>query len=126
MVEPAPKFRRLSVQQVNDVTVVRPVDTELIGHVVTQELGEELIRLVEQDKSNRTRPIRILLDLSTVRILSSSMLNGLLKLNNAVWRQGGKLVLSSLRPEIQQIMTISHLGGLFHIKPGEAEGLAAF
>ena len=70
MVEPVPKFQRLSVQQVRDVTVVRPVDTELTGHVVTQELGEELIRLVEQDKATR-----ILFDLSSVRTLSSSMLN---------------------------------------------------
>ena len=116
---PAP--RRLQVNQVNDVTVVRFVDRKILDEANIQELGQEMFRLVEEDHRQK-----LLLNFSTVEFLSSAALGKLITLHKKVKDHGGKLKLTNIRPEIYEVFAITKLNKLFDIKDEEADGLASF
>ena len=113
--------RRLQVSEVGDVTVVRFVDRKILDEANIQELGQELFRLIEEDRRKN-----ILLNFSSVEFLSSAALGKLITLDKKVKAHSGKLKLSNIRPEIYEVFAITKLNKLFDIKDDEADGLAAF
>jgi len=115
------QFRRLTVSDVGDVTVVRFVDRKILDELNIQELGQELFQLVEED--NKTR---LLLNFQQVEFLSSAALGKLITLDKKVKAHGGKMKLSNIRPEIYEVFAITKLNKLFDIKDDEADALAAF
>jgi anti-sigma B factor antagonist len=115
------QYRRLTVSDVGDVTVVRFVDRKILDELNIQELGQELFQLVEED--NKTR---LLLNFQHVEFLSSAALGKLITLDKKVKAHGGKMKLSNIRPEIYEVFAITKLNKLFDIKEDEADALAAF
>jgi anti-anti-sigma factor len=115
------QYRRLTVSEVGDVTVVRFVDRKILDELNIQELGQELFQLVEED--NKTR---LLLNFQQVEFLSSAALGKLITLDKKVKAHGGKMKLSNIRPEIYEVFAITKLNKLFDIKEDEADALAAF
>jgi anti-sigma B factor antagonist len=115
------QFRRLTVSDVGDVTVVRFVDRKILDELNIQELGQELFQLVEEE--NKTR---LLLNFHQVEFLSSAALGKLITLDKKVKAHGGKMKLSNIRPEIYEVFAITKLNKLFDIKDDEADALAAF
>ena len=115
------EYRRLAVNEVGDVTVVRFRDQKILDDLNIQELGRELSRLVEVE--NRKR---LLLNFSAVEFLSSAALGKLITLDKKVKAAGGTLKLSNIQPEIYEVFAITKLNRLFEIKDDEAEALAAF
>jgi anti-sigma B factor antagonist len=115
------QFRRLSVSDVGDVSVVRFVDRKILDELNIQELGQELFQLVEEE--NKTR---LLLNFQQVEFLSSAALGKLITLDKKVKAHGGKMKLSNIRPEIYEVFAITKLNKLFDIKEDEADALAAF
>jgi anti-sigma B factor antagonist len=115
------QFRRLTVSDVGDVTVVRFVDRKILDELNIQELGQELFQLVEEE--NKTR---LLLNFHQVEFLSSAALGKLITLDKKVKAHGGKMKLSNIRPEIYEVFAITKLNKLFDIKEDEADALAAF
>ena len=113
--------RRLEVQEVGDVTVVRFVDRKILDEANIQELGKELFQLVEEE--NRQK---LLLNFSSVEFLSSAALGKLITLDKKVKAASGKLKFSNIRPEIFEVFAITKLNKLFDIKEDEADALAAF
>jgi anti-sigma B factor antagonist len=116
-----PVHRRVEVSEIGDVTVVRFVDRKILDTANIQELGDELSSLVESD--NRKS---LLLNFSRVEFLSSAALNKLILLDRAVKKQGGRLKLCSLRPEIQEVFVITRLNQIFDIYDEESDALASF
>ena len=114
-------YRHLDVNQVGNVTVVRFRDHKIVEDINIQELGQELFRLVEQD-----RRVKLLLNFSTVDFLSSSALGKLISLDKKVKAHGGTLKLSNISAEIYEVFAITKLTRLFDIKEDEADALAAF
>jgi anti-sigma B factor antagonist len=114
-------YRRLDVNQVGDVTVVRFRDHKIIEDVNIQELGQEMFRLVETDGRQR-----VLLDFSSVDFLSSAALGKLITLDKKMKAHGGVLKLSNIRSEIYEVFAITKLNRLFDIRRDEADALAAF
>ena len=114
-------YRRLDVNEVGDVTVVRFRDQKIIEDINIQELGQEMFRLVEEDKREK-----LLLNFSSVDFLSSAALGKLITLDKKVKAHGGVLKLSNIRPEIFEVFTITKLDRLFDIKDDEADALADF
>ena len=114
-------YRRLDVNEVGDVTVVRFRDQKIIEDINIQELGQELFRLVEAD--NRRK---VLLNFSSVDFLSSAALGKLITLDKKMKGHGGLLKLSNIRPEIYEVFAITKLNRLFDIRDDEADALAAF
>ena len=115
------QYRRLTVSEVGDVTVVRFVDRKILDELNIQELGQEMFQLVEEDKK-----ARLLLNFQQVEFLSSAALGKLITLDKKVKAQGGKMKLSNIRPEIYEVFAITKLNKLFDIKEDEADALAAF
>ncbi len=114
-------YRRLDVNEVGEVTVVRFRDQKIIEDINIQELGHEMFRLVEVE--NRQK---LLLNFSSVDFLSSAALGKLITLDKKVKSHGGTLKLSNIRPEIYEVFAITKLNRLFDIKDDEADALAAF
>lgn len=113
--------RRVALSEDGNVTVVRFVDRKIIDAANIQEMGDELFALLDQD--NRKQ---LLLSFANVEFLSSAALNKLIVLDRKVKAAGGKLTLSNLRPEIQEVFAITRLNQLFDIKPNEADALKTF
>jgi anti-sigma B factor antagonist len=114
-------YRRLDVNEVGDVTVVRFRDHKIIEDINIQELGQEMFRLVETDGRHR-----LLLDFSTVDFLSSAALGKLITLDKKMKAHGGVLKLANIRAEIYEVFAITKLNRLFDIRKDEADALAAF
>jgi anti-sigma B factor antagonist len=115
------QYRRLTVSDVGDVSVVRFVDRKILDELNIQELGQELFQLVEEDNKSR-----LLLNFQHVEFLSSAALGKLITLDKKVKAHGGKMKLSNIRPEIYEVFAITKLNKLFDIKDDEADALAAF
>jgi len=113
--------RRLETTEVGDVTVVRFVDRKILDESNIQQLGNELFRLVEEEKKTK-----LLLNFSNVEFLSSGALGKLITLDKKVKAHDGVLKLSNIRPEIYEVFAITKLNKLFDIKDDEAAALAAF
>jgi anti-sigma B factor antagonist len=115
------QYRRLTMSDVGDVTVVRFVDRKILDELNIQELGQELFQLVEEDHKTR-----LLLNFQQVEFLSSAALGKLITLDKKVKAHGGKMKFSNIRPEIYEVFAITKLNKLFDIKDDEADALAAF
>ena len=114
-------YRRLDVNEVGDVTVVRFRDHKIVEDINIQELGREMFRLIEVDSRDK-----LLLNFSSVDFLSSAALGKLITLDKKMKAHGGALKLSNIRPEIYEVFAITKLNRLFDIKDDEADALAAF
>ena len=112
-------LRRLEVAESAQVSVVRFKDQKIIDPEAIQELGDELFTLV--DKDNRSK---IVLNFANVEFLSSAALGKLITFEKKAKRNGAKLILSNIAPEIYQVFTITNLDKLFTIKDNEADALA--
>ena len=115
------EYRRIEVTKVGDVTVVNFVDGEIRGELSIEQLGQELLQLVEQD--HRTE---ILLNFSNIDFLSSAALVKLITLHKTIKSRGGQLKLSNIRPEFYEVFAITKLNSLFDIKDNQEDALAAF
>ena len=114
-------YRRLDVNEVGDVTVVRFRDHKIVEDINIQQLGQEMFRLIEVDSRDK-----LLLNFSSVDFLSSAALGKLITLDKKMKAHGGTLKLSNIRAEIYEVFAITKLNRLFDIKDDEADALAAF
>jgi anti-sigma B factor antagonist len=114
-------YRRLEVNEVGDVTVVRFRDHKIVEDINIQQLGQEMFQLVEVDNRDK-----LLLNFSAVDFLSSAALGKLITLDKKMKAHGGALKLSNIRPEIYEVFAITKLNRLFDIKDDEADALTAF
>jgi anti-sigma B factor antagonist len=112
-------LRRLEVSESAQISVVRFKDQKIIDPEAIQELGDELFILVES--SNRPK---IILNFANVEFLSSAALGKLITFEKKVKKNGSKLILTDIAPEIFQVFTITNLDKLFTIKDSEADALA--
>jgi anti-anti-sigma factor len=113
--------RRIDAEDIGDVTVVNFVDRKLLDDRVTQIVGKQVIRLV--DEVGRRK---LLLNFHDVEYVSSTALGMLITLQKKVQAAGGKLVLCEIDPQIYEVFEITKLDRFFDIAGTEAEGLIAF
>lgn len=114
-------YRRITVQDVNGVTVVHFRDRKIIEDDPIQKIGQELFSLVETE--GRTT---ILLSFSGVDFVSSAIFGKFITLDKKLKACGGRLKFSDVRPEIYEVFAIMKLNHLFDIKADEADAIAAF
>jgi anti-sigma B factor antagonist len=113
--------RRLDINDVGDVSVVRFRDKMIMEEPGIQEIGRELFDLIECD--NRKK---VLLDFSRVSFMSSAALGKLVTLYKKSHVNGSDLKLCGIRPEIVDIFAVTRLDRLFDIRGSESDGLGAF
>ncbi len=113
-------YRHLDVSEVGDVTVVRFRDRKIVEEIEIQEIGRELLDLVEVDGRQK-----LLLNFQAVEFLSSAALSQLIKLHKKIEGRG-VLKLSNIRPDLFEVFKMTKLVRVFDIKDEEADALASF
>ncbi len=114
-------FQQIQTSDVQGITVARFHSHKIIDDGQIQQMGSELLSLVE-DQSCRA----LLLNFEGVNFLSSAALGKLIKLDKTVKNAGGKLKLCCIRPEIHEVFSITKLDRQFDIKETQEDAIAAF
>src|SRR6184192_3869123 len=96
--QPAPRRRRLEVEDVGDITVVNFVDKKILDEQNIQMIGDDLFRLV--DELGRRK---LLINFSNVEFMSSAALGKLIRLHQRLNQVGGKLILCGISKSILEI-----------------------
>ena len=113
--------RRLDIEEVNDVTVVKFVDKKILDEGNIQIIGNQLFGLVDEDHRGK-----IVLDFSNVEYLSSAALGKLITMDKKVKAAKGKLRLCTIRADILEVFKITRLDKLFVIFPSQEKALEGF
>lgn len=111
----------LTITQSGGVNIVKFADRRILEELSITEIGEELSRLIHASSE-----IKLLVSFVDVEHLSSAALGMLIKLNNEVQEQAGKLKLSDITPQIYEVFKITRLNKLFDIYDTKEEALASF
>ena len=113
--------RRLQVEQIGDVTVVRFTSCNVLDEATAHLVGRELFELVEEDGHRQ-----MLLNLAAVEFLTSTALGKLVTLHKKLRSRGGKLKICGVPPKIRVVFQITKLDTVFDLFEDEAAGLIAF
>jgi anti-sigma B factor antagonist len=113
--------RRLVVAKIGELAVVRFTDSRIVDSGNIEEMGEEMLSLVEQDHMKH-----VLLNFDGVDFLSSAALNKLILLDRKIKGVGGILRLCELKADIREVFVITRLDRVFDIRKTLADGLKAF
>lgn len=113
--------KHFELRETGDVTVVTLTDEKIFNYQQIQDLGKQLLRLV--DEENRTK---ILIDFSRVQFMSSPMFSKLITLRVKINGRHGCLVLCGLIPGIYEVFGITGLNRHFDICETETDSLRLF
>lgn len=113
--------RRIDVVKIGELATVRFKDKKIVDSANIEEMGAELMSLVDKDHMKH-----ILLIFEGVDFMSSAALNKLILMDKKVKQVGGILRLCSLKAEIMEVFTITRLNRVFDIRKTESEALKAF
>ncbi len=111
MVRPAPA-PLWEVHSHGEDTVVRFTGCDRLDEYNSEDVGRQLLRLVEE-----TPGPRLVLDLAGIRYLTSTALGKLVSLNRKVRSAGGSLSLSNLCPAVEEVLVVTRLDTLFEVGP---------
>jgi anti-sigma B factor antagonist len=113
--------QHLRVEIITGVTLVSIVDNDLLAEEVIMEVGEQLIRLVEEQGETK-----LVISFRDVRYMSSAMVGQLVKLHKKVVKVGGRMILCGFSPTLREVFRISHLDKLLEIQENEQVALDKF
>ena len=111
----------LLITQLGDVTLVNFRNASILDGPTVEAIGEELYDLVDNQAQRK-----ILLDFSSVRFLSSSMLGVLISMQKKTKSIKGRMVLAGLRPKLREVFKITGMNKLFEFAENESEALSGF
>jgi len=112
--------RYFTVETVGDVAVVRFLEPKIVSEEATQEVGEQLYRLVEGE--GRTR---LVLDFTGVQFLFSPALGKLINLKKKVAKAGGQMKFCSVAEHLAETFRITRLDRVFEFEPDVASAIEA-
>lgn len=110
----------MSVKQLGGVTIVEFLDRRLIDTARIEALGQRVSELVEKADA-----IKLVLNFEKVEYLSSTMLNVLIGIDNAIKRKQGKLALANLHPELQKVFALMKLNKVMKICKSTDDAISA-
>lgn len=113
--------RRINVSSQGPVTVARIVDKKILDESAIQEMGSEILNLIEHDGRRS-----LALDFSHVEYLSSAALGKLITLDRKMKGHKGRMTLCSIRPEILEVFQITKLTKVFDIRKDVADAVSSF
>jgi len=100
----------LSVRHSGAITIIEFLDRRLIDAVQIERIGERILELV-----NSAAIPKVVLDFNKVEYLSSTALNVLIRVENAIDLKKGELRLSSLDPDLRKVFTLMKLDKVMKI-----------
>src|SRR4030042_1682464 len=101
---------RISVEYVENATVVTFVDEKILEEMDIQSLKESIMSVVEEGGR-----INLILDFCNVRFLSSAVLGLLMRISKKVYEQEGNLKLCNISSRLYEIFKITRLNKIFDI-----------
>jgi len=101
---------RMSVEYVENATVVAFTDEKILEEVDVRAVRESIEAIIEQAGS-----IHLVLDFRHVKFLSSAVLGLLIRISKRIHEQGGQLRLCSIHPGIYEVFKITRLTNVFDI-----------
>jgi len=101
---------RISVQYVDDATVVAFTDERILEETDVRALRASIEAVIEQ-----ARGIRLVLDFRHVKFLSSAVLGLLIRISKRIYEQGGELRLCNIYAGIYEVFKITRLTSVFEI-----------
>ena len=115
------KDRRIDIEEVGAVTVVRLLEKKILDEANIEALGQELYALVDKDGRRK-----VVLDFKAVEYLSSAALGKLVSLEKKMNLAKGKLVLCNIRKDIYEVFKLLQLGKVLTICSDLDEALGKF
>ncbi|MEJ5260473.1 MAG: STAS domain-containing protein [Anaerohalosphaeraceae bacterium] len=113
------KSPNMTVEYVGqDVIVATLVDEKILEESQIQALESSFLPLIEENQ-----PIKLVVDFSQVRFLTSSVLGLLIRLSKKIYEAEGILRLCGIQPKIYEIFKITRLDKVFDIYPTRQEAL---
>jgi anti-sigma B factor antagonist len=109
---------RITVSEKNGANIVRFRDAKILEDRVIQQLGAELVGLVQ----GQSEP-KLVLDFTGVKYLSSAALGKLITLRRKVEQAGGKLRLCEIDSEAMDVFRIAKLDDYFEIHRDQRSAL---
>jgi anti-sigma B factor antagonist len=110
----------MAVRQLGSITVIDFRDRRLIDTARIEALGEQIGEIIAN-----TPAIKLLISFEKVEYLSSTMLNVLIGIDNAIKRKQGKLALANLQPELQKVFTLMKLNKVMKICKSTDDAISA-
>jgi anti-sigma B factor antagonist len=98
------KDRRIDIEEVGAVTVVRLLEKKILDEANIDALGQELYALVDKDGRRK-----VVLDFKAVEYLSSAALGKLVSMDKKMNLAKGKLVLCNIRKDIFEVFKLLQL-----------------
>ena len=102
---------RVSVEYVEDVTIVCFTDEKILEERDIKVLQDSIMSVVESASGG----IKLILDFGNVRFLSSAVLGLLIRLSKRIYEHDGQLRLCNINPKIFEIFKITRLTKTFDI-----------
>lgn len=99
---------RLVVTRQGEVSVIGFTDPTVMDSYHINEIGEELLKLVRSGDHRW-----LVLDLSTVKMLTSQALGVLLTLRQETEQQQGRIVISGIDPRLYRVFKVTNLKSVF-------------
>jgi anti-sigma B factor antagonist len=112
--------RRLDIEQLGSVTVVRLLDIELVRPDHIDALGVRLLRVADELGCRR-----VVLDLARLERLGSSLIGKILGLYKRLRAVGGRLALCNLNPRLCEVLELLRVATLLSIYPSERAAVQA-
>ena len=101
---------RISVEYVENATIVTFTDEKILEEKDIQALQESVMSVIEQAER-----INLILAFGNVRFLSSAVLGLLIRISKKVYERDGQLRLCNISPKIYEIFKITRLTKIFDI-----------
>ena len=112
---------RISVQYVDEATVVAFTDEKILEETDVRALRTSIEAVIEQASR-----IRLVLDFRHVRFLSSAVLGLLIRISKRIYEQGGELRLCNIHPSIYEVFKITRLTSVFEIHENVESAIRSF
>ena len=101
---------RISVEYSENATIVSFTDEKILEERDIKALQDSIMSVVEQAER-----IKLILDFSNVRFLSSAVLGLLIRISKRIYEKDGQLKLCNINPKIFEIFKITRLTTTFDI-----------
>jgi anti-sigma B factor antagonist len=116
-----PEQPTLIVEKENDITVVGFGDAMILDAYHVQQIAETLYALIEKRGCTR-----LVIDLATIKMLSSQTLGVFLNMRQKLDPLGGRMVLSGIDPQLYRVFRVTSLDRIFDFYPTRREAVASF
>jgi len=102
---------KISVDYAESATIVTFTDEKILEENDIKSLQESIMSVIESVPDG----IKLILDFSNVRFLSSAVLGLLIRISKRIYENGGKLMLCNINPKIYEVFKITRLTKVFDI-----------